>query len=266
MKWGKVILVVFGAIIITALGIDASDTISGKDGTLLSRVLPEKSKCPYGMVSIENIPGVSCVDQYEASTGNDCPVKDPQSLVNTIQNIEDSACVPESKQNSTPWRFITREQAMQSCARVGKRVPTSEEWYVLALGMIQIHESCNISSHTIAQTGSFTSCSTAHGVFDMVGNVWEWVSDDVINGIYNTQELPNEGYVAQVDQTGMATVSSEIEQQLFGSDYFWSDRDGAYGIIRGGYYDSGIDAGIYTAHAGTRPTAASVGIGFRCVQ
>ena len=96
--------------------------------------------------------------------------------------------------------------------------------------------------------------------------MWEWVSDDVINGSYNNAQLPASGYVAQVDSTGMATVVQETPHDLFEKDYFWSRTEGAYGVIRGGYYDSGSDAGVYTVHADTPPTSTSIGIGFRCVK
>lgn len=268
MKWGRVILVVFGAIILTALGIDAADTISGKDGTLLSQVIKSQDTglCSPGMREVVNVPGITCVDAYEVSPGKDCPAQDPQNLLGSMQNLETPACVPESKQDAIPWRFVTRDQAMQACERVGKRLPTSEEWYALSLGVVAIDTSCNISSHSVSKTGAYPSCITPHGAYDMVGNVWEWVSDDVVNGTYKDKTLPEEGYVAQVDQAGMAIVTTEDAQPLFGGDYFWSDAGGVYGIIRGGYYDSGADGGIYTVHADTLPTTASIGIGFRCVK
>ena len=92
------------------------------------------------------------------------------------------------------------------------------------------------------------------------------MSDDVINGTYKAVTLPPSGYVAQADASGIAVVSSEEPQELFGNDYFWSREEGAYGVIRGGYYDSHEDGGIYTVHADTLPTTASIGIGFRCVK
>ncbi len=267
MKWGRITLVVLGACIITALGIDAADTLKGNDGTLLSQVIKTREgACPSGMIEVSNVPTLTCVDMYEASAHEKCPVAHPEQILATTQNINTKECVSESKKDTLPWRFITRDQAMQVCARGGKRLPTNEEWYALTLGMVSVESSCNVSSRQTAQSGAYSECVSPTGAYDLIGNVWEWVSDDVIDGTYKGTHVPMTGYVAQVDATGMATVVSNDPQELFEKDYFWSQENGAYGIIRGGYYDSGTDAGIYTVHADTPPTTAGVGIGFRCVK
>lgn len=268
MKWWKVTAVIFGALVITALGIDAADTLQGSQGTLLSQVISRGGGgvCPDGMQHVENVSSLTCVDTYEVSPNPQCPNGDPAQMLGTLQNIESSGCMADSKVDALPWRYVTRDQAMQMCARSGKRLPTSDEWYALSLGMAQIEQSCNISSKNVAKVGTFAACTSPHGVQDLVGNVWEWVSDDVTNGMYKTAVVPDSGYVAQVDSSGMATLVDGAPQELFGNDYFWSRKEGSFGIIRGGYYDSGSDAGIYTVHADTLPTSASAGIGFRCVK
>ncbi|HEX4799007.1 MAG TPA: SUMF1/EgtB/PvdO family nonheme iron enzyme [Candidatus Paceibacterota bacterium] len=267
MKWGKVVLVIFGALIITALGIDAADTLRGNEGTLLSQVIgAREGSCPQGMVSLERVPGISCVDQYEASAGEKCPVLSPSQILGTQQNLEDGSCKSVSIEGADPWRFVSREQAMQLCARDGKRLPTSAEWYGISLGMVDVEDSCNVNTQEHAKTGTYSACATQEFVYDLVGNMWEWVSDDVIDGTYNMRSLPESGYVSQVDAYGMATAIHTDAQALFGDDYFWSRNDGAYGIIRGGYYASGKDAGVYAAHADTPPNSGSAGIGFRCVR
>lgn len=267
MKWWKTIVVIVLAVLVTTLGIDAADTINGSKGTLLSQVIKSGGNgCPPGMVPLQNVPDLKCVDQYEASPGKGCPVSFPQNTIESIKNVDTAACHVESKTGAKPWVFITREQAMQLCARDGKRLPTSAEWYTMSLGMTAIDASCNISSKQLAAAGEFSSCQAPSGAYDLVGNAWEWVSDDVINGTYNARPLPENGYVTQTDNGGMAVITSEAEDELFGKDYFWSPHEGAFGIVRGGYYDSGTDGGLYAVHADTPPTAASIGISFRCVQ
>jgi hypothetical protein len=267
MKWARFIGVSMGALIITALGIDAADTMRGSQGTLLSQVINmEKGECSKGMISVSNIDTLTCVDAFEASTGDKCPVQTPENVLGSVQNLESSLCVPESSMQRPPWRFITREQAMRSCARVGKRLPTSAEWYALALGLSSIDASCNVNKGQVARTGEHDACVTPQGAYDLVGNVWEWVSDDIMSGKYRDSNLPDSGYVTQVDADGMAIATGNTEDPLFNADYFWSRSDGTFGVIRGGYYDSGSDAGIYSVHADTLPTTASPGIGFRCVK
>lgn len=267
MKWGRVVLVIFGALVITALGIDAADTLQGSEGTLLARVIQKSTgPCPSGMVPIDTIPTVVCVDAYEVSPSETCPISAPEQMMGTQRNIEARDCMPISRVDARPWSFVTRDQAMQLCARAGKRLPTAEEWYALALGMADVEYSCNIDSGEYANTGTHQECVSPQGVYDLVGNVWEWVSDDVVNGTYKSIPVPESGYVAQVDAGGMTTVISTTPEELFGKDYFWSNREGVYGIIRGGYYKSGEDAGLYSVHAGTQPNSASIGVGFRCVK
>jgi len=91
-------------------------------------------------------------------------------MLSTLKNYETIECIPESKNNVTPWRFVTRDQAMQLCARVGKRLPTSEEWYALSLGMVAVESNCNISSKDISPSGAKTACVSPHGAYDLEGN------------------------------------------------------------------------------------------------
>ena len=159
MKWGRITLVIVCALIVTALGIDAADTINGSEGTLLSQVISKsEGKCPRGMSQIDTIDTLTCVDIYEASPSEKCPISNPEQMVSTMKNFESRECSVESKKDVLPWRFITRDQAMQMCARAGKRIPTSREWYLLSLGMVDVERSCNISSKNISGSGSFGQC------------------------------------------------------------------------------------------------------------
>lgn len=265
MKYLKIGAVILGAVLITALGIDAADTLQGNGGTLLSQVAGTAGGCPAGMASVETVPGVRCVDAFEVSAAAACPHKDPGNIFETGANVDASGCSAVSSEGEKPWRYITREQAMALCARRGARLPSSEEWYRLALGLPAPEESCNTDTQELTPAGSFSACVSPAGAYDLVGNVWEWVADDVIEGRYNGRELPATGYVAQVDNGGVATLTGDEASDQHGSDYFWAKHEGAYGVIRGGFYGSARDAGLYTIHADTPPNSAGTAIGFRCV-
>ncbi len=266
MRFLKVSGVVFGTLIITTLGISASDVLTGSGGSLLGQVIgtTQDDGCPQGMVSVAVGQTFSCVDIYEASPNVECSIKEPSNSIDTQTNINTTKCAAQSTPDKRPWTNITREQAQVVCMRAGKRLPTAKEWYIFALGTADTSE-CNIDANGAGKTGSFSGCVSATGVFDTIGNVWEWVSDDVIDGRYNGRMLPQEGYVAQVASDGIATVSESTPVEQFESDYIWTKQSGAFGILRGGFYGSGDDAGVYAVQVKTPPTAATVAIGFRCV-
>jgi len=100
----------------------------------------------------------------------------------------------------------------------------------------------------------------------MIGNVWEWVIGDVSGRTYGSRTLPSTGYVANADSTGIATETVADPQPSFHNDYFWSKDEGAFVMMRGGFYGSGDDAGVYSTHAGIAPGFAGAAVGFRCVK
>lgn len=269
MKWLKIGGVIFGALIVTALGIDAADTLTGSRSTLLGQLISSDAVlvCPKDMVEVQTASSFKCVDIYEASAGNKCPHQNPINEQETKENIESSECKTTSVSNVDAWRFITREQAQTVCMQAGKRLPNSDEWYVISVGTPDDTQKCNVLSNGVQKTAANSNCTSAVGVYDTIGNVWEWVSDDIINGQFQGRELPSSGYVTQVDSHGVATVTNSAHgSNLFYQDYLWSSKEGAYGMLRGGFYGSKSDAGVYAVHAQTLPTSAGTAIGFRCVK
>ncbi len=82
-----------------------------------------------------------------------------------------------------PSANITWFQALEACANAGKRLPTNAEWQVAANGSPDPGPDngttdCNSGNTGSASlTGSRSSCVSARGAFDMVGNLAEWVAE-----------------------------------------------------------------------------------------
>lgn len=252
------------ALVVTTLGISASDSLRGVSGSLLGQLggTTASTGCPSGMTATPMLATMRCVDTYEAAPADDCPHTVTRTETHTTENIAAAACTVHSKAGASPWVFATREQARLMCMRSGKRLPTAAEWYQLAIGTSA--ERCVVDGQ-MQLSGTHSDCVSAIGVHDAVGNVWEWVSEDVTDGMYNGRELPPEGYVTQAGTDGMAVYTGASGADEFGQDFFWSKAEGVYGILRGGFYGSRTDAGVYAVQAKTAPTMSTQAIGFRCV-
>lgn len=266
-SWWKLVLVLMGALGVTALGIDAADTMQGSRFTLLASLLQSSSVsvCPTGMVPLKSETTTICVDVYEASVGTNCRITSPSSVQDTLANAGQKDCVPASKPSVLPWRFVPYRVAEQLCARAGKTLITPAVWQQAALGTTDSESVCPMSG-SLLPSGSRTGCVSGSGVFDMVGNVWELVDGEVINGNWNGLVLPTSGYVAAVNDAGLPTATAGIPNQIYNADYFWSEATGTYAMMRGGYYGGRTDAGIYSTQAAMAEDFAGGAVGFRCMK
>lgn len=270
MRWFKhgtrFLLVTVGIVVLTALGIDAADTISGSRNTLLGQLVGSvEGSCPAGMMEVSVAATFSCVDIYELSPSKNCPNAIPKNGQDTLNNLNDSDCEAVAQDKSTPWRFITRDQAVAMCLKSGKRLPTNEEWHMIALGTPD-NDSCNIETSGVQESGVHTECKSSLGVYDAVGNVWEWTSEEVVSGKLKDRALPETGYVVRADAAGIAAETSTTSSAQYGNDYIWTNPNSVWAIMRGGFYGSGEDAGIYAVHADVPGDMFGDAIGFRCVQ
>jgi len=266
IRW---VLVTVGVIILTSVTVDATIAPNGFSqsalGILASRTVPQAT-CPAGMVLLSDPHKKLCVDAYEDSPASECTVQTVQNALDSRSNIDAATCLPQSAPEFTPWAFVSFHQASELCAKAGKRLPSSEEWYTFALGSPDT-DACNTNSGSLSVPHADGSCKNAYGIHDAIGNVWEWVDGVVKDGTYNGHAVPESGYVTAADEHGIATQTHTANPDPnFHDDYFWSDKTGEYGILRGGFYGSGKDGGLYGVQAKTAPSFSSGAIGFRCVK
>ncbi len=265
----KIISTIIGVVatlVITTLSIDATDTLTGRGGTMLAGVFGAKDEalCPLGMMVVPTALTFTCVDMFEATASEGCTFQNPKNQFETEINSVEKDCEVVSSEVGLPWRFVSREQARVLCAKSGKRLPTAKEWYDFALGTSR--EGCVIDGGDVVEGKEQLQCLSAHGVVGTVGNVWEWVSDDVVEGEFGTYILPDSGYIKEVSSSGMATKTSVEMGTSSSLGYFWSQKNGSFGVLRGGFYASKDDASVYTAHAHTEVSFVGGAVGFRCVR
>lgn len=235
----------------------------------------EEEKCPQDMVFVPSAKGGFCIDKYENSPGPNCPFQNPKNQLESRENLNNPNCKPISAPERIPWTFISRDQAEKACAKAGKRLPTNEEWYLAALGTPDKSSDWNFNDCQLAsnwelqpgKTGTRKNCVSSFGAFDMIGNVWEWVKESVIDGEFDGKKLPEKGYVHGTDGKGMPAITDPNSPNFdYNQDFFWIQKEGTRSIARGGYWDNKEKGGVYSAYIVHLPSQSGPGIGFRCAK
>src|SRR5215468_1424402 len=131
-----------------------------------------------GATQLGTTPGCTGPTDYGINfpdSGNWTPVvgsspPSPGVYAASIPGVKPSACIS--------WF-----QANQACLLSGKRLLTNREWQGAAAGTPDPGHAddqvttCATDSLAPVNTGSRSSCKSSWGVFDMVGNLQEWVAD-----------------------------------------------------------------------------------------
>jgi formylglycine-generating enzyme required for sulfatase activity len=273
-------IVLSGAVFLSTLAINAADSLKNPSDSLLAGALSGISKqnktgCPDGMAYIGSPNGSFCIDIYENSPNDSCAHKNPANQSETRDNLNDPSCQPVSEKGATPWRFVSQYQAMSACAKAGKRLPSNEEWFFAALGTPDMSSGwtksdCNTNKNRDvfdpAITGSGEKCVSSFGVYDMIGNVWEWTGETINEGNFDGMGLPGAGYITDANEKGIPTATATSTDENYNSDRFWIKKEGTVGMFRGGFWGSGSDAGVLAVHAEMPTSFNGVALGFRCVK
>jgi hypothetical protein len=147
-------------------------------GENICRIRPEMVRIPEGGF---------CIDRYEAS-----------------RSVGDIA---RSIPGELPWVNISYEAAQQACSKTNKRLCKTTEWQTACQGPIKTTypysndysaTACNGAENDagMLETGSLDTCEGGFDcIFDMSGNVDEWVEGDcpgsscqVLGGTYHAQQ------------------------------------------------------------------------------
>ena len=125
------------------------------------------------MVLISNTSRDFYIDSYEASRSNAVAGRSGTGAITDACNYA----------GTRPWTSVTFEDAKYACERAGKRLCTKDEWLKACraggeypYGNKYNKDTCNVSDN-IVDTGSKSGCKTPNGVYDLSGNVSEWVTD-----------------------------------------------------------------------------------------
>lgn len=236
---------------------------------------PPGKGCPRLMARIEGY----CIDLYEAYvvelTGGIGYQPHPG-----YEQINGKRVMAKVARGVMPQGYINQAEAENACEEAGKRLCTSAEWLKACLGpsnlrfmygTAEMPGKCNTrKTHLLSilhgadrakwtledfndpaldtmpgfleMTGSNPSCVSGYGVFDMIGNLAEWVSDQITAKADLTPLRPG----------AKATGMSGIGNGVFMGSFFGDSNENGDGC----YYKT-------TAH---EPTYHDYSTGFRCCK
>ena len=273
--------------IITSGNIEINNVGSTTNGLLKIHNTASAGSCPEGMAYINKLNGY-CIDKYEAypqnSDGSDAT---PPASAGATDTLIIAGGKAGSALNKTVWVYIDQTEARTACSNAGKHLCSDEEWlgasnmqgdiYNLPTDLAVSPYYCVTGSSTYCldnspgsgeacqtgcnKNGCPSGCYSSEGVYDQVGNVWEWTNETV--DVTNPDGVAGWKYANSTQgwqtTTGAATA-------IYGDDgTYFPLTTPERAVRRGGRWDSGAYTGPFCAILSYAPTFPYSGrVGFRC--
>jgi len=227
-----------------------------------------------------------CIDKYEASNGGGAYYVDmngdgdtADTAVNvygdgTTFNETTPTAKAVSVYNATPWVSINQVNAKAACMAAGKHLATNYEMLLAAKGTPDLGSGwgandCQVNYNWDSQpglTGSGSNCVSDAGAYDLIGNVWEWTDNVIVDNAHPATgaSLPGTNLITGLDVYGLPTSTDGSGSDDYNYDKFWITVTGYRGFLRGGGWTGGSNAGLFALFLLYAPSSTNSALGFRC--